>query len=188
MQGIVSRMAPGPRPGACHAKAFVDPAVYVAAAFDGNRPAGLESGSRLISRHLTEKGHSMVRPLSSAKAPSQRQLKVGELIRHVLAEIFARGEIVDDVLTQCSLTVSEVRMSPDLKLATIYVLPLGGAGAEDAVKHLDQHKRYLRGEVARRVSLKFMPELRFKTDTSFAASQRIDELLASPKVVRDLDG
>ena len=79
-------------------------------------------------------------------------------------------------------------MTPDLKLATVYVLPLGGEGAADAVKHLDQHKRYLRGEVARRVSLKFMPELRFKTDTSFAASQRIDGLLASPKVVRDLDG
>ena len=110
------------------------------------------------------------------------------MIRHTLAEIFARGEVVDEVLTQYSLTVSEVRMTPDLKLATIFVLPLGGAGAEDAVKHLDQHKRFLRGELARRVSLKFMPELRFKTDTSFASSKRIDELLASPKVARDLDG
>ena len=122
------------------------------------------------------------------KAPSQRQLKVGELIRHALAEIFARGEIVDEVLNQYSLTVSEVRMTPDLKLATVYVLPLGGSGAEDAVKHLDQHKRFLRGELARRVSLKFMPELRFRTDTAFASSQRIDELLTSPKVARDLDG
>jgi ribosome-binding factor A len=123
----------------------------------------------------------------SAKAPSQRQLKVGELIRHVLAEIFARGEIVDDVLSQYSLTVSEVRMTPDLKLATAFVLPLGGVGAEDAVKHLEQHKRFLRGELAKRVKLRFMPELRFKADTSFASSQRIDELLASPKVARDLD-
>ena len=95
------------------------------------------------------------------KAPSQRQLKVGELIRHALAEIFARGEIVDDVLDQYSLTVSEVRMTPDLKLATVFVLPLGGEGAEDVVKHLDKHKRFLRGDLARRVSLKFMPELRF---------------------------
>jgi ribosome-binding factor A len=125
---------------------------------------------------------------NKSKAPSQRQLKVGELIRHALAEIFARGEIVDDVLNQYSLTVSEVRMTPDLKLATVFVLPLGGAGAEDVVKHLDQHKRFLRGELARRVNLKFMPELRFKIDTSFAASKRIDELLASPKVARDLDG
>ncbi len=122
------------------------------------------------------------------RAPSQRQLKVGELIRHALAEVFARGEIVDDVLTQYSLTVSEVRMTPDLKLATVYVLPLGGTGAEDVVAHLEKHKRFLRGELAQRVSLKFMPELKFKIDTSFAASKRIDELLASPKVARDLDG
>jgi ribosome-binding factor A len=122
------------------------------------------------------------------RAPSQRQLKVGETIRHALAEIFARGEIVDDVLNQYSLTVSEVRMTPDLKLATAYVLPLGGEGAEDLVKHLEKHKRFLRGELAHRVSLKFMPELRFKTDTSFESSKRIDELLASPKVARDLDG
>lgn len=121
------------------------------------------------------------------KAPSQRQLKVGELIRHVLAEIFARGEIVDDLLSRYSLTVPEVRMTPDLKLATVYVLPLGGEGAEDVVEHLEQHKRFLRGEIAKRVSLKFMPELRFKADSSFASSRRIDELLASPKVARDLD-
>ena len=123
----------------------------------------------------------------SAKAPSQRQLKVGELIRHVVAEIFARGEIVDDVLSHYSLTVSEVRMTPDLKLATIFVLPLGGVGAEDVVKHLEKHKRFVRGEIAKRVDLRFMPEIRFKADSSFASSQRIDELLASPKVARDLD-
>ena len=124
---------------------------------------------------------------NTGKAPSQRQLKVGELLRHALAEIFARGEIVDDVLDQYSLTVSEVRMTPDLKLATVFVLPLGGEGAEDVVKYLDKHKRFLRGDLARRVSLKFMPELRFKIDTSFASSKRIDKLLASPKVARDLD-
>jgi ribosome-binding factor A len=122
------------------------------------------------------------------KAPSQRQLKVGELIRHALADIFARGEIIDDVLSRHSLTVPEVRMSPDLKLATVYVLTLGGGETEEAVAHLDKHKRYLRGILAKRVSMKFMPELRFKVDTSFAASARIDELLASPKVARDLDG
>jgi len=81
---------------------------------------------------------------NKGKAPSQRQLKVGETIRHALAEIFARGEIVDEVLDQYSLTVSEVRMTPDLKLATAFVLPLGGEGAEDAVQHLDKHKRFLR--------------------------------------------
>jgi ribosome-binding factor A len=121
------------------------------------------------------------------KTPSQRQLKVGELIRHALADIFARGEIIDDVLSRHSLTVPEVRMSPDLKLATVYVLTLGGGETQEAVTHLDKHKRYLRGLLAKRVSIKFMPELRFRADTSFAASARIDELLASPKVARDLD-
>jgi ribosome-binding factor A len=123
------------------------------------------------------------------KGPSQRQLKVGETIRHAMAEIFARGEIVDEVLDRLSLTVPEVRMSPDLKLATVYVIPLGGGAeaAEEAVTHLDKHKRFLRGLIAKRVSMKFVPELRFKVDTSFEASARIDELLASPKVARDLD-
>jgi ribosome-binding factor A len=123
----------------------------------------------------------------SAKPPSQRQLKVGELIRHALADIFSRGEITDEVLSRHSLTVPEVRMSPDLKLATVYVFPLGGGEADEAVAHLDKHKRYLRGLVAKQVSMKFMPELRFKVDTSFEASARIDALLASPKVARDLD-
>ena len=122
-----------------------------------------------------------------ARAPSQRQLKVGELIRHALADIFFRGEIVDEVLSRHSITVPEVRMTPDLKLATVYVLPLGGGDAEDAVEHLNKHKRFLRGEVAKRISMRFMPELKFKVDTSFEASARIDELLASPKVARDLE-
>ena len=122
-----------------------------------------------------------------ARAPSQRQLKVGELIRHALADIFFRGEIVDEVLSRHSLTVPEVRMTPDLKLATVYVLPLGGGDAEEAVEHLNKHKRFLRGEVAKRIRMKSMPEIRFKVDTSFEASARIDELLASPKVARDLE-
>lgn len=122
-----------------------------------------------------------------AKPPSQRQLKVGELVRHALADIFSRGEVVDEVIVRHSLTVPEVRMSPDLKLATAYVMPLGGGEADEVVAHLQKHKRFLRGEVAKRVSLKFMPELRFKQDTSFATSARIDELLASPAVARDLD-
>ena len=121
------------------------------------------------------------------KAPSQRQLKVGELIRHALAEIFSRGDINDELLERYSLTVPEVRMTPDLKLATAYVLPLGGGEAEAAVAQLEKHKRYLRGLLAKRVHMKFMPELRFKVDTSFEASARIDELLASSKVARDLD-
>jgi len=121
------------------------------------------------------------------KAPSQRQLKVGELIRHALSEILTRGDVIDEVLSRHSLTVPEVRMSPDLKLATCFVMPLGGGEADEVVAHLEQHKRFVRGEVSKRVSLKFMPELRFKVDTSFEVSSRIDELLASPEVSRDLD-
>ena len=121
-----------------------------------------------------------------ARAPSQRPLKVGELIRHALAEIFSRGEVVDDVIVHHSLTVPEVRMSPDLKVATCYVMPLGGGEAGDVVKRLEQHKRFLRGEVAKRVNLRHMPEIRFREDTTFEASSRIDELLASPQVARDI--
>ncbi len=121
------------------------------------------------------------------RVPSQRQLKVGELIRHVLAEILARGDVIDEVLSRHSLTVPEVRMTPDLKLATCFVMPLGGGDAKEVVAHLEKHKRFLRGELAGRISLKFMPELRFKVDSSFEVSARIDALLASPAVSRDLD-
>ena len=122
-----------------------------------------------------------------ARIPSQRQLKVGELIRHALAEIFSRGQVMDEVIARHSLTVPEVSMSPDLKNATCYVMPLGGGEADEVVQHLEKHKRFLRGEIAKRVNLKFMPELRFREDTTFEASSRIDELLASPEVARDLD-
>jgi ribosome-binding factor A len=121
------------------------------------------------------------------KAPSQRQLKVGELIRHALSEIFSRGDVLDDVIARHSLTVPEVRMTPDLKVANCFVMPLGGGEADEVAAQLDKHRRFLRGEVAKRVSLKFMPELRFKVDTSFEVSSRIDKLLASPEVARDLD-
>jgi ribosome-binding factor A len=121
------------------------------------------------------------------KPLSQRQLKVGELIRHALAEIFSRGELVDEIIERHSLTVPEVRMSPDLKIATAFVMPLGGGEAKEVVDHLELHKRFLRGEVSKRVSLKYMPELRFRVDTSFETSARIDEILASPQVARDLD-
>lgn len=122
-----------------------------------------------------------------ARSPSQRQLKVGELIRHALSEIFSRGQVMDEVIARHSLTVPEVRMSPDLRNATCYVMPLGGGEAGEVVQHLEKHKRFLRGEIAKRVNLKFMPELRFRVDTTFEASSQIDALLASPEVARDLD-
>ena len=124
---------------------------------------------------------------ASAKAPSQRQLRVGELIRHALAEILQRGDVHDPALEGTVVTVPEVRMSPDLKLATAFVMPLGGKGGDEIVAALDRNKRYLRGEVAHRVNLRFAPELRFRIDTSFAEGERVDALLRSPEVRRDID-
>ncbi|HEU0062516.1 MAG TPA: 30S ribosome-binding factor RbfA [Hyphomicrobiaceae bacterium] len=119
--------------------------------------------------------------------PSQRQLRVGELVRHALAELLTRGEIHDAVLASHVLTIPEVRMSPDLRLATIFVMPLGGKDIEAVLTALESHKRYIRGEVARAVNLKFAPEVRFRADQSFEEALRIDRLLASDKVRQDLD-
>src|ERR1700677_5306920 len=96
-----------------------------------------------------------------AKGPSQRALRAGELVRHALAEILARGEVHDPVIETHLITVPEVHMSPDLRLATIYIMPLGGRDGEAVVAALDRNKRYVRGEIARRVNLKFAPEIRF---------------------------
>src|SRR5262245_57099823 len=119
--------------------------------------------------------------------PSQRQLRVGELVRHALAELLARGEIHDEVLASHVLTIPEVRMSPDLRQATIFVMPLGGKDIEAVLTALESNRRYIRGEVARAVNLKFAPELRFRADQSFDEALRIDRLLASDQVSEDLD-
>ncbi len=117
---------------------------------------------------------------------SQRQLRVGELIRHELADMLTRGEVHDPVIEAHMITVPEVRMSPDLRLATIYVMPLGGRDAKDVLDALDRNKRYVRGEIARRVSLKFAPEIRFRIDERFDEAERIEKLLRTPVVRRDL--
>lgn len=127
----------------------------------------------------------MARP-ASPKAPSQRQLRVGELVRHALAEILQRGEVHDPALEATVVTVPEVRMSPDLRLATAYVMPLGGQGTGDVLAALERNKKYLRGEVAHRVDLRYAPDLRFRLDTSFAEGERVDALLRSPAVRRDI--
>jgi ribosome-binding factor A len=119
--------------------------------------------------------------------PSQRQLRVAELIRHALAELLTRGEIHDEVLAAYALTIPEVRMSPDLRLATIFVMPLGGKDVGSVLTALENNKRYIRGEVARAVNLKFAPDVRFLADESFDEALRIDRLLASDKVRQDLD-
>ena len=128
----------------------------------------------------------MPRSLSKPRAASHRVERVGELIRHAIADILARGEVRDDAFDRHPLTVPVVRMSPDLKLATILVMPLGGKGAGATVEALERHKKELRTLVARRINLKFAPELRFALDTSFDAQARMDELLRSPAVARDL--
>ena len=119
--------------------------------------------------------------------PSQRQLRVGELIRHALADMLTRGEIHDDVLAGHVVTIPEVRISPDLRLATIYVTTLGGEDIAPVLAALDRNRKYIRSEVAHVVNLKFAPDIRFRVDDRFAEAERIDKLLRSPDVKRDLD-
>ena len=123
-----------------------------------------------------------------ASGPSQRQLRVGELVRHKIAELLSRGEIVDDVLASHIVTVPEVRMSPDLRHATVYIVSLGGADIDPVLAALTRHRRFIRGEVAHAVSnLKYAPEMHFRRDESFEEASRIDQLLASERVRRDID-
>ena len=123
-----------------------------------------------------------------AAGGSQRQLRVGELIRHELAGMLSRGDIHDPIIQAHMITVPEVRMSPDLRLATVYVMPLGGRDANAVLEALERNKRYVRGEIARRVNLKFAPEVRFRIDDRFDEAERIEKLLRTPAVRRDLNG
>ena len=118
--------------------------------------------------------------------PSQRMLRVGELVRHALAAMFARGEIEDDALRGAVVTVPEVRMTADLKIANVYVMPLGGSHAEEIVAALNRHRKFIRGQVAPQLNLKFAPEIRFFVDDTFEEAGRIDALLLSDRVQRDL--
>ncbi len=115
-------------------------------------------------------------------------LRVGEQVRHALSEMLQRGEIIDPVIETSVISISEVRMSPDLKLATAFVSPLGGTDHEAVVAALNHHARFIRGRVSHALrQMKYMPEFRFRLDTSFDNFARIDELLKSPEVARDLD-
>ena len=127
----------------------------------------------------------MPKRLEQPAGPSQRQQRVAELVRHALAEVLSRGDLQDDILTSHVVTIPEVRMSPDLRLATAYVMPLGGKDEAAVIRALDRNKKVLRQEVARRVNLKFAPDLRFLRDESFDEAARIDALLRSEKVLRD---
>lgn len=122
-----------------------------------------------------------------AKGPTQRQLRVGELIRHKLAEMLARGEIYDDVLASHVVTITEVRMSPDLRLATAYVMPLGGKDTKTVIEALARNSKFVRGEIAHAVDLRVAPDVRFREDETFEEVTRIDRLLHSEKVRRDVE-
>ncbi|MDN5927657.1 MAG: 30S ribosome-binding factor RbfA [Hyphomicrobiales bacterium] len=125
---------------------------------------------------------------SRAGGSSQRQLRVGEQVRHALSEVLQRGDVRDDLLEAAVLSVSEVRMSPDLKIATAFVSPIGAVDHEAAVEALNRHARFIRGRLSPALrQMKYMPEIRFRLDTSFDNFARIDRLLKSPEVARDLD-
>ena len=120
------------------------------------------------------------------RGPSQRMLRVGELVRHALAALLSRGEIEDEVIGDAVITVPEVRMSPDLKLASAYVMPLGGERSHEIVAALNRHQRFIRGRLAPELDLKFAPEVRFFVDTTFDEFGKIDALLRSERVQQDL--
>jgi ribosome-binding factor A len=134
---------------------------------------------------MTRRRHQ--RDPGTSQMLSQRQLRVGELVRHALAEMLTRGAVHDPVIQNHLITVPEVRMTADLRLATIYVVPLGGRDAQAVLAALERNKRFLRGEVARRINLKFAPEIRFRIDERFDEAERIEKLLRTPAVQRDLD-
>jgi len=134
-----------------------------------------------MSRHH-QRGHGR----TTGPEGSQRQLRVGELVRHAVSDILSQGSVHDPALEGHIITVPEVRMSPDLKLATIYVMPLGGRGTDEVVAALDRNKKFLRGEVARRINLKFAPDIRFRVDERFDEAERIEKLLRTPAVQKDL--
>ena len=117
---------------------------------------------------------------------SQRQLRVGELVRHAIAEMLIRGDVHDPVIEGHLITVPEVRMTADLRLATIYIMPLAGRDADEVLAAFERHKKFLRGEIAHRINLKFAPDIRFRIDERFAEAERIEKLLRSPAVKRDL--
>jgi ribosome-binding factor A len=123
-----------------------------------------------------------------AKGPSQRQLRVGEMLRHALAGILTRSDIADPELEGRYITVTEVKLSPDLRHATVFARPFGtDENGPALIKALNRHQRYLRGELGQRIDLKFTPDLTFRLDESFDEAERIDALLRSPTVSRDLD-
>ena len=129
----------------------------------------------------------MARPTATPEQQSVRVLKVGERVRHILSELLARQEVHDDTLSAHAVSVTEVRMTPDLRTAAAYVKPLLGADEDDVVKALRRNTAFFQREVAKRLGLKFAPKLQFRPDESFDEVDRIEKLLTDPRVARDLD-
>ena len=128
-----------------------------------------------------------MRRQETAEGRSVRLLRVGEQVRHALSEVLTRGDVHDEVLASHSISITEVRMSPDLRHATVFVKPLLGTDEKEVLAALKKHVRYLKGEVARRVNTKYAADLKFLADESFDEGGRIDSILRSPKVAQDLD-
>ena len=123
---------------------------------------------------------------AAQNGPSQRQLRVGEMLRHALAEVLRENDIRDPDLEGVSVTITQIKPSPDMRYATVYCEPLGGENAKEIVAALNRHKGFLRGEMGRLISMKFTPDLRFVEDEFFAEAQKIETILKSPEVQRDL--
>lgn len=121
------------------------------------------------------------------KGPSQRQLRAGELIRHALADLLQRGDLRDPGVRDVSVTVAEVRVSPDLKNATAYCMPLGGENAEGVIAGLNRSAAFLRGQLGREIDMKHTPALKFELDRTFGEAERIDAILKRADVRRDID-
>ena len=134
----------------------------------------------------TRKVQGRTAPKPSATGRSQRQLRAGELVRHALAEVLREEEVADDAMKGVSVTITEVRLSPDLRNATVFVEPLGGVHADEVVKALNRHHGFLRGRLGHRIELKFTPALKFMHDESFAEAARMARLFDNPKVREDL--
>lgn len=140
-----------------------------------------------MSRRRADHSHSRGPARGQASGPSQRQLRAGELIRHAVAEVLREVEVHDESLAGISVTVTEVRLSPDLKHAVCFVEPLGGGHAPEVVVALNRHARFLRGQLGHHIDMKFTPDLKFVHDESFAEAERMNRLFASPEVRRDLE-
>ncbi|GHF16349.1 ribosome-binding factor A [Kordiimonas sediminis] len=121
----------------------------------------------------------------SSGGPSLRLLRVGENIRHAISTVLSRGMVHDEALEGVSVTVSEVRVSPDLRNATVFIMPLGGDPKLVVTKALNTNSAFIRGQMSKMVHMKYMPKLRFKLDDSFDEATHIDQILRDPKVVRD---